>query len=321
MKRRIFLSSVSALLAGGIVSCSKKCGKSAEKIPFSATLSGSKLNIFSDKIRGGGGKILFVADTHIAFPDGLVAPYDGYAARMAKYGLRSVGVLEKIVAKAESEKYAAIILGGDIFNYPSSKNIKEVLSVLSSSKVPCHYLAGNHDWHFEGEDGSDSEQRARWLAALKPLYFGENPLIYSKKICGVNFVMLDNSTYEISREQLDAFKRVLSEGLPVIVCAHIPFYVPGRDIFFCGDPEWGAKNDPYYKIERRQPWSPAGVSSTTSEFCELLFSAPNVWGVLAGHIHSQSEDWYCGKFQIVAPFGGRGGFVDISVTPTEKQKS
>ena len=52
-----------------------------------------------------------------------------------------------------------------------------------------------------------------------------------------------------------------------------------------GHPEWGARTDPYYLIERRPQWPEEGPSATTLAFREEVFAAPNLLGVFAGHEH------------------------------------
>lgn len=78
--------------------------------------------------------------------------------------------------------------------------------------VPWLYTAGNHYWHFEGDEGSDAEQRARWIEKrLLPLCKGEDPMAYAKKVGGVRFLMIDNSTYNVDGRQLE-FRRAVDEA-------------------------------------------------------------------------------------------------------------
>lgn len=52
---------------------------------------------------------------------------------------------------------------------------------MANAEIPCRYIAGNHDWHFEGSgpDIPQPELRRRWIKKLAPLYAGENPDGYS----------------------------------------------------------------------------------------------------------------------------------------------
>lgn len=117
---------------------------------------------------------------------------------------------------------------------------------MANSEISYRYIAGNHDWHFEGSgpDIPQPELRRRWIKKLAPLYAGENPDGYSVQAGGVNFVLIDNSANEISKEQLAFFKSELARGMPTILCAHIPLYVRGGSLgFSCGNPNFCATTD------------------------------------------------------------------------------
>ena len=43
-----------------------------------------------------------------------------------------------------------ITLVGGIFSFPSELAIEWVLSKLKDTNIPYIYIAGNHDWHYEG---------------------------------------------------------------------------------------------------------------------------------------------------------------------------
>ena len=83
---------------------------------------------------------------------------------------------------------------------------------MANSEISYRYIAGNHDWHFEGSgpDIPQPELRRRWIKKLAPLYAGENPDGYSVQAGGANFVLIDNSANEISKEQLAFFKSELA---------------------------------------------------------------------------------------------------------------
>ena len=54
---------------------------------------------------------------------------------------------------------------------------------MANSEIPCRYIAGNHDWHFEGSgpDIPQPELRRRWIKKLAPLYVRGGNLGFS---CG-----------------------------------------------------------------------------------------------------------------------------------------
>ena len=95
---------------------------------------------------------------------------------------------------------------GDIFSFPSELAIEWVLSKLDETGIPYVYVAGNHDWHYEGMSGNLDLLRNTWInKRLLPLYQGNNPLMAAYDIKGIRFLAIDNSTYEINKDQLEFF--------------------------------------------------------------------------------------------------------------------
>lgn len=93
---------------------------------------------------------------------------------------------------------------------------------------------------------------------------------------------INNSTCEILPEQLTFWRKQVSGGLPLALLMHIPLYAPGRGICFgCGNPNWGAKSDAIWEIERRPKWPEAGHTTTTMAFRREVFAARNLLGVFS----------------------------------------
>jgi len=94
--------------------------------------------------------------------------------------------------------------------------------------IPWLYISGNHDWHYEGMDGSPDSLRIAWIEkSLLPLYEGHNPLFYSEIINGINFVGIDNSTGEVNENQIGFLKVQLKKKEPIILISHIPYKLDG----------------------------------------------------------------------------------------------
>ena len=126
--------------------------------------------------------------------------------------------------------------------------------------------------------------------------------------------MMDTSACEILPEQQAFWRRQVEKGLPTIVFGHIPFWVPGRDVgFSVGHPNWNASTDGNWKIEQRLRWPESGHSKTTMDFHKEVFGAENLLGIVAGHIHGQSVDFYRGKFQLVVQSAASGGFMEMTI--------
>jgi len=259
--------------------------------------------------------LIMLADTHLFRDDQRGEAYKQYSGRMAKAYNQTRHFQNNEPTNPEE-------LGGDIFSFPSEAAIEWVLDKLKSANLPYVYVAGNHDWHYEGMKGSSGYLRETWIQKrLLPLYQQEDPMMTVREINGVRLVVLDNSDYQITREQLAFFQKEIISGKPIILIVHIPLYAPERSMGFgCGHPEWGAKTDNNYELEKRERWPEAGHTSTTKAFYNEVFSAPNLLGVLAGHTHRQSLDVQNGIPQIVTHANAHGAYLKVEFVPAEIKK-
>ncbi|MBM1106209.1 metallophosphoesterase [Aurantibacter crassamenti] len=338
MKRRLFFkNAASASIGLGLTSCTtneKSVQPSAKDLEFCVTIEDNVLNFFSEDIKESI-KIVHIADTHLFRDDERGEPYKKYSQRMAKaYNQTShfktgesinpeLGFEAALNFAVEAEA-DLITLIGDIFSFPSEAAIEWVQAKLKAINIPYVYVAGNHDWHYEGMEGSLEDLRDQWIEnRLLPLYQGENPLMTFRDVKGVRFVIIDNSTYQINDDQLAFFNEQVASGIPLILLVHIPLYVPGKSIYYgCGSPHWGAAIDANFEIEGRQKWPESGHTETTFNFHKAVFSAPNLMSVFAGHIHRFSMESLKGKPQIITDDNASGGYLDVNFLPLNpKDKS
>lgn len=251
-------------------------------------------------------KIMHITDAHISIGKSEEKEYRVYSRRMDKafksvkhYGTKvkatPAAIFLDLLKLTENEKVDLIVLSGDIINNPSASSVRFVYEALMSTGIPYIYIAGNHDWHYEGMEGTADFLRRAWTEKrITPLYQGNNPLYSSFVFGGINFVAIDNSTYQVSEEQLEFFKAQLKLQYPVVLILHIPLYTDGdagqKEILTCGAPQWGWKRDKNYKLEKRERWSKAGNLPSTLAFLELVKGSSNITAVLAGHTHKEEEN-------------------------------
>lgn len=273
-------------------------------------------------------KVLLVSDTHLWMDDQRGEPFTQYSGRMAKAYNQTKHFqtgqptnpnesFEKMTRLAQDSKVDLLALPGDLFSFPSEAAIDWVTQKLTEAGVPYQYAAGNHDWHYEGMEGSLVNLRSQWAdQRLKPLYQGGHPLMTVKEINGIRFVTLDNSIYEILPEQLTFFREQVKTGKPLVLFVHIPLYAPGRSVGFgCGHPQWGWEADKNFELERRPRWPKAGHTDTTMTFHKEVFSATNLLGVFSGHTHKQSLDVTNGIPSFVTDANATGAYMDIEFLP------
>lgn len=272
-------------------------------------------------------RLTLIADTHLFRDDDRGRPFASYSGRMAKAYNRTrhfqtsadldpERAFEETLRIAKEQQSDLLVLAGDIFSFPSEAAVEWVLEKLQRCGLPYVYTAGNHDWHYEGMEGTVEALRATWTdKRLKPLYQGRDPLMQRIDLGALQLIVLDNSTYEISPVQLEFFRDCLKASKPSLLVVHIPLYAPGRPVGFgCGHPQWGAQSDKSYSLERRPRWPEGGHSKTTRAFYEEVLSAHTLMGVLAGHIHNPSVDVMSGLPQIVAEANAEGGFLQVTVS-------
>ncbi|MDD2597899.1 MAG: metallophosphoesterase [Kiritimatiellae bacterium] len=335
MSRRAWLattlSTVAAWpIAGRGVDAKPIEGSNAERGSFA--LDTNRVRFFSPSVQSKL-TLLVAGDTHLFLDDARGAPFTQYSGRMAKaynqtrhFKTGAVtnpqACFEQTLAEAKKRSADLLVLVGDIFSFPSEAAIEWAHRKLQESGVLFLYVAGNHDWHYEGMAGTGAALRAEWTAKrLLPLYQGRNPLMASVEVKGIRFVVIDNSTNEILPEQLDFWRAQVAGGTPMVLLMHIPLYAPGRGINFgCGHPQWGAQSDKNWEIERRLKWPESGHTVTTLAFCHEVFAAPNLLGVFAGHTHKQSLDCVNGVPQFVTEANATGGYLDVEFQSTEEKR-
>ena len=335
MKRRSFFKKTSTTLLGigfttnTFASTIKKKIKKPTKV--CATINQQEVFFYAEVINESI-KVVHIADTHLFKDDERGIPYQKYSNRMAKAYNQTTHfktgkktnpeeAFEQTLAFAKEVNADVITLIGDIFSFPSEAAIAWVFSKLKETGIPYIYTAGNHDWHYEGMEGSLESLRDTWIAKrLLPLYQGNNPLMAAYEIKGVRFLAIDNSTYQINEEQLTFFTEQVASGVPLVLLVHIPMYAPGKSISFgCGNPNWGADTDWNSELERRPKWPANGHTKTTLNFHKAVFNAPNLLGIFTGHIHRNSIEMIKGKPQIVADDNASGGYLDINFLPMDEK--
>lgn len=276
---------------------------------------------------GGKCRFMVVGDSHLSIDDARGEPFRQYSGRMSKPYREAVHFrtgrhivspagFEYALAEAKRMKVHFLALVGDIVSFPSEAGVEYVKRRLDESGLNWMYVSGNHDWHYEGLPGTEMALRAEWTEKrLAPLYRGADPMMASRVVKGVRFVFIDNSLYEILPKQLAFWKSEAAKGEPVALMMHIPLYMPGYGPLEagCAHPQWGAKVDPHWKIERRPQWPESGHSKTTFAFREAVFSTPNLLGVFVGHEHRQMIAFDRGHVQCVTAANADGSFLDVRV--------
>ncbi len=326
MKRRNFINSAALAGLGLTLGSSTPASKQNNKKSLRATFSqnDNRFSIYTHaNIKPT--RIFHITDTHLSLDDERGSKYQEYSRRMAgAYKSNTHFQTQKRVTTQESFEMTLklakeqdvdfLALTGDIFSFPSEAAVEWALQQLNETQIPFAYVAGNHDWHYEGMSGSSTQLRETWATKhLKPMYQGKHPLYASYEFNGLRFVCIDNSTYEILPEQLDYFQELAESDTPIVLLMHIPLFMPGRSMGYgCANPNWGEKGDKNFEIERREKWRKGGHTKVTNDFYKAVFKAPNLLGILAGHTHRPAIDVKKGIAQMVSSHNATAYYSDIN---------
>ena len=299
--------------------------KPGPEVIYSST--GPNINIYSTEVSDTV-RLMVFADTHLWMSDEREEPYREYSARMAgayhsvkhfQTGAQTTPE-ESFVATirlAQQRGVDAIAMLGDIVSYPSERGVEWVGEVLDTVAIPCYYTSGNHDWHYEGMEGSSESLREKWRGERLMSLFGDNdPDAYAVEVGDVRLLLVDDSNYKITPEQRDAVAAEVKSGKPFILLHHIPLYAPSRSVSFgIGHPDWSAATDKNYKIERREQWPAEGHTEVDYEFYDLATSAPNLLASIAGHVHSYGVDIINCRPHYTVGANAQGAYYIVNIMP------
>lgn len=303
----------------------RKYTKAEDKVIYSST--GPNINIYSSAVSDTV-RLMVFADTHLWMSDEREEPYRDYSARMAG-AYHSVKHFQTGAQTTPEESFLATIrlaqqrgvdaiaMLGDIVSYPSERGVEWIGEVLDTVAIPCYYTSGNHDWHYEGMEGSSESLREKWRGERLMSLFGDNdPDAYTVEVKGVRLLLVDDSNYKITPEQRDAVAAEVKSGKPFILMHHIPLYAPSRSVSFgIGHPDWSAATDKNYKIERREQWPAEGHTEVDYEFYDLATTAPNLLASIAGHVHSYGVDIIHGRPHYTVGANAQGAYYIVNIMP------
>ncbi len=178
---------------------------------------------------------------------------------------------------------------GDLIHFPSQANLEGAAEGLASSGTEFMFTAGNHDWHFSDMPKGTAARDKAW-PSLDRLTDG-HPSHQARDVGGIRFVAVDDSTYEISEEQLTFLTEQLAAGLPTVLLTHIPLSLPTlRDPTIAVWKRPLLLADPWWGEGAREIQGISPDSAETLEFVRSLSAAPNLVAIFCGHVHFPHVD-------------------------------
>lgn len=110
-----------------------------------------------------------------------------------------------------------VIFGADMLDYVSQENLAKLQAGLDRIQTPWMYIRADHDY-------------GRWFSdmgikKMRKLHRSVAPQnkLWCERFGDFTLAGLDNTTSAISDETLEEFRALCEEGIPIILCTHVPF--------------------------------------------------------------------------------------------------
>lgn len=235
--------------------------------------------------------LLHISDTHFTLAD----ERDCERKRTLANNRRACFAdAEQTLTKAEEYARindAMIVHTGDLTDFVSEANLDRARRFTEENDVL--FAAGNHEFSlYVGEAVEDEAYRNQSLAKVQAAF--KNDIRFTaRQRHGVNLIAIDDSYYQFDAEQLEALRKEIERGLPILLFMHVPLYEPAmfEDMmqregcgFLTATPESGLSRD---QSESRRNYMRA--NKITQETVQIIQNEPLIKAVFAGHVHHSFE--------------------------------
>ena len=193
------------------------------------------------------------------------------------------------ISKADGN--SLIVHTGDLIDFVSEANLEAAKKFISETN--CLMIAGNHEFTqyvFEVVKAADSaEYRSQTFDKVQAAFLNDIRFT-SKEINGINLVCIDNSYNLFEPWQLEALKKEVQKGMPIILFMHIPLY--NEEVYeYCTKFYNTVVGDlicvPEDKLEKYPPerYEQQKGDALTFEMFEYIKHEPLIKAIFSGHEH------------------------------------
>ncbi len=251
-------------------------------------------------------KILHTTDVHLTYANAEDTPehHELMARRTATFyeeGERPEHTPEEFfreaIALAKSEGVLHVCTG-DAIDIHTRGNLEKFMEITDGEDLM--FSPGGHE--HQRVCVRTMEEPYPYVETVRPQLEGEysrwNLYLESRVVDGLNIVTADNSLDYYDRRTLEAFKRELEKGLPIIVFSHDPLWTK---LLHC--------TEPYHPNVRLTPED----YRVSHEMIDLLKSHPLVVTTIAGHGHYEDEKVIEGKthYMTAGLFKGAARMIEV----------
>ncbi len=231
--------------------------------------------------------ILQVSDTHLTLCDERDNTRKmALAAHRATVFPDAESHLNEVEALAKRGGHL-LVHTGDLTDFVSAANLDRASRFANACDVMM--VAGNHEFsQYVGEAVEDAAYRAMSFDRVQAVYHNDIRFT-SRTVGGVNLIGIDNGYYLFDTAQLDALRREVAKGLPIILFLHVPLYSERLYAHTMASGSVSArltavpeKKTECYPPDRRVQQT---ADKVTREMVAYIEAEPLIQAVFAGHLH------------------------------------
>ena len=251
------------------------------------------MNIIETKINVGASepfRLLHISDTHITLAD---ERDDQRKRDLAVDRVRGFPKAEQYLDEAcqmAKQENIPIVHTGDLIDFVSAANLDRAKKFTSENDV--FFIAGNHEFSlYVGEAFEDEAYRNQSLSLVQRS-FPDDLRFCTRTINGVKLIGIDDGYYRFDRAQLDALKKEVDEGLPIILFMHNPLHEDelykkmmqrAPCAYLTSTPEDLMKDYDDYRYRQQK------ADEITLEATRFIETCPLIKAIFAGHLHRDYE--------------------------------
>lgn len=272
---------------------------------------------------------LHLTDSHINKID--KRDFDRLSKRFNKRVSKSKAIYREIhlmdaVHYVETHDDMLLLHTGDFMDMYSEAGLDYVAHIFNRLKNP-FACVGNHEFiNVNGKASLDDESRAELYESIQSAW--PNDIVFASKVYkGVNFVAIDNTNNNVTKEIFSKMKAEVEKGLPIVVICHIPFYIP-ETIQERLNQRGGAQSGAYASVtgapreitdrykgdDEKMTGARYEQRSTkvTLEFTEWLRAQSLVKAIVCGHNHRKHIEQFspsCVQYTGLAAYDGNATII------------